>query len=153
MEQSADEGVIIALLIPLVLLATFSLVNGAVIAYAAFRSFRASVSGITAVIIASATSLVTNAIGFYFLILDPRSSFDRQQVIQDQQAAPIFNAVHILVFGWTHVALGALSTISLMRAHVTSEKDMRSGTRFTIVVIFLAAHMTAILSVMVALLA
>lgn len=144
---------IIALLIPLLLLAIFSLVNGAVIAYAALRSFKISLSGITAVIIASATSFVTNAVGFYFLVLGPLSSFDRQQVILDQQAAAIFNAVHISVFGWTHVALGALSTILLMRAHLTSGMEIRSGARFTLVVIFLAAHLTAILSVTIALLA
>lgn len=131
----------------------FSLVNGVVIGFVALRSFKASFSGIKAVIIASATSFVTNAVGFYFLIFSPISSFDREQVILDQQAATILNAVHILVFGWTHVALGALSTISLLRAHLTSEKDMRSGARFTLVVIFLAAHMTAMLSVMIALLA
>lgn len=144
---------IIALLIPLLLLAIFSLVNGAVIAYAALRSFKISLSGITAVIIASATSFVTNAVGFYFLVLGPLSSFDRQQVILDQQAAAIFNAVHISVFGWTHVVLGALSTIVLMRANLTSGMDVRSGARFTLVVIFLAAHLTAILSVTIALLA
>lgn len=152
MEQSADEGVIIAILIPLLLLTIFSLVNVAIIVFVATRALKITFPRITAIVIANVTSMVFNAVTFYFLFFDPVSSMGQRQVNIDQQVEPIFNAVSILVFGWAQVILGGLSTISLLQTCVSKRMNGWNGTRFTLAVLFLSAHLTAILCVMVALL-